>query len=45
MSGYTENAIIRNGLSDLDTHFIQKPITPKTISLAVRNVLDKSLHL
>jgi len=40
MSGYTENAIIHNGLSDLDTHFIQKPVTPKTIALAVQNVLD-----
>ena len=35
MSGYTENTLIRSGLTDLNTHFIQKPVTPKTISLAV----------
>ena len=40
MSGYTENALIRSGLRDLNTHFIQKPVTPKTISRAVQNVLD-----
>ena len=40
MSGYTENALIRSGLTDLNIHFIQKPVTPKTISLAVQNVLD-----
>jgi len=41
MSGYTENAIIRNGLPGLNTHFVQKPVTPQTISLALQNILDK----
>jgi len=40
MSGYTENAIIPNNLSDLNMHFIQKPVSPRDIRLAVQNVLD-----
>ena len=39
MSGYTENAIIPNNLPDLNTHFIQKSVTPKNIRLAVQNIL------
>jgi CheY-like chemotaxis protein len=40
MSGYTDDSIIRNGVLDLDTSFIEKPFTPDGLSRKVRDVLD-----
>lgn len=39
MSGYTENAIVKHGVLAEDINFIHKPITPKSLSRTVREVL------
>ena len=40
MSGYTDNAIVHNGILDADLAFLQKPITPDVFARKVRKVLD-----
>lgn len=39
MSGYTENAIVKHGVLAEDVNFIHKPVTPQSLSQAVRKVL------
>jgi two-component system cell cycle sensor histidine kinase/response regulator CckA len=40
MSGYTDDEIMRRGLHDSNTAFIQKPFTAETLAVQVRRVLD-----
>jgi PAS domain S-box-containing protein len=40
MSGYTENAIVQNGILKSGVNFVHKPITPQILSLTVRKILD-----
>jgi PAS domain S-box-containing protein len=40
MSGYTNEAIIRHGVLEPDTVFIQKPFTPAALGQKVRETLD-----
>jgi PAS domain S-box-containing protein len=40
MSGYTNEAIVRHGVLDPDTLFIQKPFTPAGLGRKVREALD-----
>jgi PAS domain S-box-containing protein len=40
MSGYTDDAILQHGILDSGTAFLQKPLTPFTLSAKVREVLD-----
>jgi two-component system cell cycle sensor histidine kinase/response regulator CckA len=40
MSGYTDNIIAHHGILDQGVNFIQKPLTPKSLALTVREVLD-----
>jgi signal transduction histidine kinase len=42
ISGYTSDAIIRHGVLDSDTAFLQKPFTPHVLTRKVRKVLDKA---
>jgi two-component system cell cycle sensor histidine kinase/response regulator CckA len=40
MSGYTDNAILRNGLLGESTEFLQKPFTPEELLRKLRRVID-----
>jgi CheY-like chemotaxis protein len=40
MSGYTDDEIVRRGLSDPGMSFIQKPFTAENLAMQVRKVLD-----
>ncbi len=42
MSGYTNEAIVRHGVLDPDTLFIQKPFTPLGLGQKVRAALDQT---
>jgi len=42
MSGYTDDSIVRHGVLDSNVAYIQKPITPESLTTKVRAVLDAS---
>jgi CheY-like chemotaxis protein len=41
MSGYTDDSIVRQGMLEEGTAFLQKPFTPYTLLLKVREVLNR----
>jgi two-component system, cell cycle sensor histidine kinase and response regulator CckA len=40
MSGYTDDSIVRHGVLEAHLAYLQKPITPETLTARVREVLD-----
>jgi two-component system, cell cycle sensor histidine kinase and response regulator CckA len=40
MSGYTDDSIVRHGVLEAGVAYIQKPITPQTLAMKLREVLD-----
>jgi two-component system cell cycle sensor histidine kinase/response regulator CckA len=40
MSGYTDNAVVREGFSDIRLHYLQKPFTLDTLTDKVAQVLS-----
>jgi two-component system, cell cycle sensor histidine kinase and response regulator CckA len=40
MSGYTDDAIVRQGILEPGISFIQKPFTPAGLAVKLRGVLD-----
>jgi CheY-like chemotaxis protein len=40
MSGYTDDSVFRHGVMDSDIAYLQKPITPESLTRKVREVLD-----
>ena len=42
MSGYTDDAIVRHGVLEAGTAFLEKPFTPKVLARKVRAVLDQA---
>ena len=43
MSGYTDNAIVRNGMLGESAAFLQKPFTPEELLRKLRNVIDAQM--
>jgi CheY-like chemotaxis protein len=41
-SGYTDDEVVRYGVVEAGTNFIQKPFTPHGLALKVREILDGS---
>jgi FixJ family two-component response regulator len=41
MSGYTDDAVVRHGVLNSTTFFLQKPFTPIALVKKVREVLDQ----
>jgi DNA-binding NtrC family response regulator len=42
MSGYTDDDVMRRGILDRTTAFLQKPFTPDQLAQKVREVLEAS---
>ncbi len=41
-SGYTDDAVVRHGVIEVGTNFIQKPFTPDSLTKKVRELLGTS---
>ena len=44
-SGYTDDAIVRHGVIEVGTNFIQKPFTPDSLAKKVQEIIGASLEI
>jgi two-component system cell cycle sensor histidine kinase/response regulator CckA len=44
VSGYTDDALLRNGVLRTNVNFLQKPFSSATLSTMVRAVLDRDVE-
>jgi FixJ family two-component response regulator len=42
VSGYAENTVLQHGMIDVNTRFLQKPFSLKSLARKVREVLETS---
>jgi len=42
MSGYADQDLVRQGLLEPGTHFLQKPFTPQELAVRIRTILDRA---
>ena len=43
-SGYTDDAVVRHGVIEKNTNFIQKPFTPEALARKIREILDDPIQ-
>jgi len=43
-SGYTDDSVVRHGILELGTAYLQKPFSPESLARKVRNVLDAAIQ-
>jgi len=41
-SGYTDDAVVRHGVIESTSNFIQKPFSPDSLTIKIREILDKA---